>query len=93
MNAKRSSRHRAPEPVAPRVQVDEPLQKRDNAKKYPDDRPDRRRQDRNLTRSCLAKLAKAPFIKIEATKFTEVGYVGREVDSIVRDLMDIADQR
>ena len=36
----------------------------------------------------LARLAKAPFIKIEATKFTEVGYVGREVDSIVRDLMD-----
>jgi ATP-dependent HslUV protease ATP-binding subunit HslU len=38
----------------------------------------------------LAKLAKAPFIKVEATKFTEVGYVGREVDSIVRDLMDNA---
>ncbi len=38
----------------------------------------------------LAKLAKAPFIKIEATKFTEVGYVGRDVDSIVRDLMEIA---
>jgi len=38
----------------------------------------------------LAKLAKAPFVKVEATKFTEVGYVGREVDSIVRDLMDIA---
>ena len=38
----------------------------------------------------LAKLAKSPFIKIEATKFTEVGYVGREVDSIIRDLMDIA---
>jgi ATP-dependent HslUV protease ATP-binding subunit HslU len=38
----------------------------------------------------LAKLAKAPFITDEATKFTEVGYVGREVDSIVRDLMDIA---
>jgi len=38
----------------------------------------------------LARLAKAPFIKIEATKFTEVGYVGREVDSIIRDLMDIA---
>ena len=38
----------------------------------------------------LARLAKAPFIKVEATKFTEVGYVGREVDSIVRDLMDIA---
>src|SRR5690606_5305532 len=36
----------------------------------------------------LAKLAKAPFIKVEATKFTEIGYVGREVDSIIRDLMD-----
>ena len=34
----------------------------------------------------LAKLAQAPFIKIEATKFTEVGYVGRDVDSIIRDL-------
>ena len=38
----------------------------------------------------LARLARAPFIKIEATKFTEVGYVGREVDSIVRDLMDVS---
>jgi ATP-dependent HslUV protease ATP-binding subunit HslU len=38
----------------------------------------------------LARLAKAPFIKVEATKFTEVGYVGREVDSIIRDLTDIA---
>ncbi len=38
----------------------------------------------------LAKLAKAPFIKVEATKFTEVGYVGRDVESIVRDLMEIA---
>jgi len=38
----------------------------------------------------LARLAKAPFIKVEATKFTEVGYVGREVDSIVRDLADMA---
>jgi ATP-dependent HslUV protease ATP-binding subunit HslU len=38
----------------------------------------------------LATLAKAPFIKVEATKFTEVGYVGREVDSIVRDLMDVS---
>jgi ATP-dependent HslUV protease ATP-binding subunit HslU len=38
----------------------------------------------------LARLAKAPFIKVEATKFTEVGYVGREVDSIVRDLMDVS---
>jgi ATP-dependent HslUV protease ATP-binding subunit HslU len=38
----------------------------------------------------LAKLARAPFIKVEATKFTEIGYVGREVDSIVRDLMDVS---
>jgi ATP-dependent HslUV protease ATP-binding subunit HslU len=38
----------------------------------------------------LSKLANAPFIKVEATKFTEVGYVGREVDSIIRDLLDIS---
>lgn len=38
----------------------------------------------------LAKLANAPFIKVEATKFTEVGYVGKEVDTIIRDLTDIA---
>ncbi len=38
----------------------------------------------------LAKLANAPFIKVEATKFTEVGYVGRDVDSIIRDLLDIS---
>lgn len=38
----------------------------------------------------LAKLANAPFIKVEATKFTEVGYVGRDVESIIRDLCDVA---
>ena len=38
----------------------------------------------------LARLANAPFIKVEATKFTEVGYVGRDVDSIIRDLIEIA---
>ena len=38
----------------------------------------------------LARLANAPFVKIEATKFTEVGYVGRDVDTIIRDLMEIA---
>ena len=38
----------------------------------------------------LAKLANAPFIKVEATKFTEVGYVGREVDSIIRDLVEMS---
>jgi len=41
----------------------------------------------------LAKLVDAPFIKIEATKFTEVGYVGRDVDSIIRDLIDMAIKR
>ncbi|MBK6598817.1 MAG: ATP-dependent protease ATPase subunit HslU [Proteobacteria bacterium] len=38
----------------------------------------------------LARLANAPFVKVEATKFTEVGYVGREVDSIIKDLADVA---
>ncbi|HEY8390292.1 MAG TPA: AAA family ATPase, partial [Clostridia bacterium] len=38
----------------------------------------------------LAKLVKAPFIKVEATKFTEVGYVGRDVESMVRDLAEVA---
>ena len=38
----------------------------------------------------LAKLARAPFIKVEATKFTEVGYVGRDVEQIVRDLLEVA---
>jgi ATP-dependent HslUV protease ATP-binding subunit HslU len=38
----------------------------------------------------LAKLAKAPFIKVEATKFTEVGYVGRDVEQMIRDLLENA---
>ncbi len=38
----------------------------------------------------LAKVVDAPFIKVEATKFTEVGYVGRDVESMVRDLADVA---
>src|SRR6201985_3526069 len=38
----------------------------------------------------LAKLAQAPFVKVEASKFTEVGYVGRDVESIIRDLVEIA---
>src|ERR1700735_4440526 len=38
----------------------------------------------------LAKLAGAPFIKVEATKFTEVGYVGRDVEQIIRDLVEVA---
>ena len=38
----------------------------------------------------LSKLAEAPFIKVEATRFTEVGYVGRDVEQIIRDLVEIA---
>ena len=38
----------------------------------------------------LSKLAEAPFIKVEATRFTEVGYVGRDVEQIIRDLIEIA---
>src|ERR671924_2273589 len=38
----------------------------------------------------LARLAQAPFVKVEATKFTEVGYVGRDVDSIVKDLVEVS---
>src|SRR5210317_1551244 len=38
----------------------------------------------------LAKLANAPFIKVEATKFTEVGYVGKDVEAIIRDLVEVA---
>src|ERR1044072_5507005 len=38
----------------------------------------------------LARLTRAPFLKVEATKFTEVGYVGRDVDSIIRDLLESA---
>src|SRR3974390_584582 len=38
----------------------------------------------------LARLANAPFVKVEATKFTEVGYVGRDVDTIIRDLVEIS---
>ena len=38
----------------------------------------------------LAKLAQAPFIKVEATKFTEIGYVGHDVESIIRDLVEIS---
>ncbi len=79
---------RAQESLAPRPGGRAAAQ-RDNAQEHSDDRPDRRRQDGNLD-AALAQLAKAPFIKVEATKFTEVGYVGREVDSIIRDLMDVA---
>lgn len=38
----------------------------------------------------LAKIVKAPFVKVEATKFTEVGYVGRDVESMIRDLIEVS---
>ena len=60
----------------------------DHAQEHPDDRPHGRGQDRDSRR--LARLADAPFIKVEATKFTEVGYVGKDVDSIIRDLVEAA---
>ena len=59
------------------------------AQEHPDDRPHRLRQDGDRARR-LAKLAQAPFLKVEATKFTEVGYVGRDVESIVRDLVEVS---
>ena len=62
--------------------------RRDHAEEHPDDRPDRRGQDGDCAPP--GALADAPFIKVEATKFTEVGYVGKDVDSIVRDLVDVA---
>ena len=62
--------------------------RRDRSQEHPDDRPDRRRQTEIARR--LAKLASAPFIKVEASKFTEVGYIGRDVESMVRDLVEIA---
>jgi ATP-dependent HslUV protease ATP-binding subunit HslU len=61
---------------------------RDHAEEHPHDRADGVGKTEIARR--LARLANAPFIKVEATKFTEVGYVGRDVDSIVRDLVEIA---
>ncbi len=71
-----------------RVQVDEPLQSEITPKNILMIGPTGVGKTEIARR--LAKLARAPFIKIEATKFTEVGYVGREVDSIIRDLADVA---
>ena len=44
----------------------------------------------NRDRSSLSEISQCPFMKVEATKFTEVGYVGRDVESIIRDLMEMA---
>ena len=62
--------------------------RRDHAQEHPDDRPTGVGKTEIARR--LARLADAPFIKVEATKFTEVGYVGRDVDTIVRDLVEVA---
>ena len=59
-----------------------------DAEEHPDDRPDRLRQDRD--RAPPRQARRAPFLKVEATKFTEVGYVGRDVEQIVRDLIEVA---
>jgi ATP-dependent HslUV protease ATP-binding subunit HslU len=71
-----------------RVQVDEPLQSEITPKNILMIGPTGVGKTEISRR--LARLAKAPFVKVEATKFTEVGYVGREVDSIIRDLVDVA---
>jgi len=71
-----------------RMQVDEPLQSEITPKNILMIGPTGVGKTEIARR--LARLAQAPFIKVEATKFTEVGYVGREVDSIIRDLMDAA---
>ena len=62
--------------------------RRGGAQEHPHDRPHRRRQDR--TGAAAGRLANSPFLKVEASKFTEVGYVGRDVESMIRDLVEIA---
>jgi hypothetical protein len=59
------------------------------SQEHPDDRADRGGQDGDLPGGWRS-LARAPFLKVEATKFTEVGYVGRDVESMIRDLAEIA---
>ncbi len=70
-----------------RQQLSGPLKDEVLPKEHPDDRPTGVGKTEISRR--LAKLAGAPFLKVEATKFTEVGYVGRDVDSIVRDLVEV----
>ncbi len=79
--------HRLAQSVAPATGRREPAS-RNHPEKHPHDRSHGVGKTEIARR--LARLAKAPFIKVEATKFTEVGYVGREVDSIVRDLVEIS---
>src|ERR1700684_1417559 len=69
-----------------RMQVDEPLRQEITPKNILMIGPTGVGKTESARR--LAKLANAPFVKVEATKFTEVGYVGRDVDSIVKELAD-----
>ncbi len=66
-----------------------PTARRDRAQEHHHDRADRRRA-RPRSRAAWPSWPRAPFVKVEASKFTEVGYVGRDVDSMVRDLVEIA---
>jgi ATP-dependent HslUV protease ATP-binding subunit HslU len=70
-----------------RRRIDPALRDEIAPKKHPDDRPHGRGKTEIARR--LARLAGSPFFKVEATKFTEVGYVGRDVESMIRDLMEI----
>ena len=63
--------------------------RRDSTQEHHHDRPHRGGQDRDSP-PALARLADAPFLKVEASKFTEVGYVGRDVESMIRDLTELA---
>ncbi len=86
-DAKRAARRRDAQPLAPPAALARPA-RRGDAEEYPEDRPTGCGKTEISRR--LAKLADAPFVKVEATKFTEVGYVGRDVEQIARDLVEEA---
>jgi ATP-dependent protease HslVU (ClpYQ), ATPase subunit len=85
--AKRAGRHCAAQPLAPAAAARRPA-RGSPAQEHPDDRATGVGKTEIARR--LARLAQAPFLKVEATKFTEVGYVGRDVEQIIRDLVEIA---
>jgi ATP-dependent HslUV protease ATP-binding subunit HslU len=78
---------RAPQPHPPPAAA-AGHRRRSHAQEHPDDRPTGVGKTEIARR--LARLAQSPFIKVEASKFTEVGYVGRDVESMVRDLVELA---
>ena len=71
-----------------RKQLPDNLREEVTPEEHPDDRAHGRGQDRDL--AAAGEAGRAPFLKVEATKFTEVGYVGRDVEQIVRDLVEVA---